>query len=314
MHITSISVIIYNEVILKGVIYPPTNKERSDFTMSAIEAVFFGIIQGLAEFLPISSSGHLAFFHELFDNMNEPTLSFDILLHLGTLAAVCIVYYKDIWDLIRAFFSLAGKIFREKFRFKNIQISKNEKFLLMIFVAVLPLIPAAFLEDYLEIVRSYVWAIGILWILNGLLLYISDRVAAKRKNITEQQAEKSKNFASAITVGLCQVLAILPGISRSGMTTTGGMLCGFDREYAVKFSFILSIPAILGANILSIKDFAAIESSQVIPYICGMLAAMLSGLVAIKLLTYISKKKDFRVFSVYCFILGIIAIVLGIVK
>ncbi len=282
--------------------------------MSALEAVFFGIIQGLAEFLPISSSGHLAFFHELFGNMKEPTLSFDILLHLGTLAAVCIVYYKDIWDLIKAFFSLCGKIFKEKFRLKNIKLSKNEKFLLMICVAVIPLVPAALFEGYLEVVRGYIWAIGILWIFNGLLLYISDRVAAKKKNISEQQAEKSKNFASAVIVGLCQVLAILPGVSRSGMTTTGGMLRGFDREYAVKFSFILSIPAILGANILSIKDFAAIESSQIVPYLCGMAAAMLSGLLAIKLLTYISRKKDFRIFSVYCFIMGIVAIVLGIVK
>ncbi len=282
--------------------------------MSAIEAVFFGIVQGLAEFLPISSSGHLAFFHEIFGNMKEPTLSFDILLHLGTLAAVCIVYYKDIWELIKAFFSLCGKIFKEKFRLKNIKLSKNEKFLLMICVAVIPLVPAALFEGYLEVVRGYIWAIGILWIFNGLLLYMSDRVAAKKKNISEQQAEKSKNFASAVIVGLCQVLAILPGVSRSGMTTTGGMLRGFDREYAVKFSFILSIPAILGANILSIKDFAAIESTQIVPYLCGMAAAMLSGLLAIKLLTYISRKKDFRIFSVYCFIMGIVAIVLGIVK
>lgn len=282
--------------------------------MTALEAIFFGIIQGLAEFLPISSSGHLAFFHELFGNMEEPTLSFDILLHLGTLAAVCIVYYKDIWEMICAFFSLMGKIFREKFNFRKISLSKSEKFLVMIIVAVLPLIPAALFEDYLEAVRSYIWAIGILWILNGLLLLFSDRIAARRKKLDTQDTEKCKTYRSAIAVGLCQVLAILPGISRSGMTTTGGMLCGFDREYAVKFSFILSIPAILGANILSIKDFTAIPSSQILPYICGMIAAMLSGLAAIKLLNYISKKKDFRVFSVYCILLGIGAIILGIVK
>ncbi len=281
--------------------------------MSALEAIFFGIVQGLGEFLPISSSGHLAFFHSLFGNMNEPTLSFDILLHLGTLAAVCIVYYKDIWELIKAFFSLCGKIFREKFRFKNIKLSQSERFLVMICVAVLPLIPAALFEDYLEIVRGYVWAIGILWIINGFLLYFSDRVAAKKKNQPENEKEKSRNIRSALAVGLWQVLAILPGISRSGMTTTGGMLCGFDREYAVKFSFILSIPAILGANILSIKDFTAIESSQIIPYICGMVSAMLAGLLAIKLLAYISRKKDFRIFSVYCILIGITAIILGIV-
>ena len=95
---------------------------------------------------------------------------------------------------------------------------------------------------------------------------------------------------------------------------TTALLCGFDREYAVKFSFILSIPAILGANILSIKDFTAIPTQDIIPYIFGMVAALLSGLAAIKLLSYISRKKDFRIFSVYCIIIGIIAIVMGIVK
>lgn len=281
--------------------------------MSVLVAVFYGIIQGLAEFLPISSSGHLAFFHDFFGEMAD-SMSFDILLHLGTLAAVCIVYYKDIWELIKAFFSLVGKVFREKFRFKNIKLSINEKFLVMLFVAVIPLVIGAVLEDGVEAVRNYIWAIGILWILNGLLLFFSDRIAAKRKKLTNEETEKNKTFFNALKVGLCQVLAIFPGISRSGMTITGGLLCGFDREYAVKFSFILSIPAILGANLLSIKDFTAIESEYVIPYVFGMIAAMLSGLAAIKLLNYISKKKDFRVFSVYCIIIGIVAIVMGIVK
>lgn len=281
--------------------------------MSVLVAVFYGIIQGLAEFLPISSSGHLAFFHDFFGEMAD-SMSFDILLHLGTLAAVCIVYYKDIWELIKAFFSLVGKVFREKFRFKNIKLSINEKFLVMLFVAVIPLVIGAVLEDGVEAVRNYIWAIGILWILNGLLLFFSDRIAAKRKKLTNEETEKNKTFFNALKVGLCQVLAIFPGISRSGMTITGGLLCGFDREYAVKFSFILSIPAILGANLLSIKDFTAIESEYVIPYVFGMIAAMLSGLAAIKLLNYISQKKDFRVFSVYCIIIGIVAIVMGIVK
>ena len=288
-------------------------KERFGYIMSAFKAVFFGIIQGLAEFLPISSSGHLAFFHDFFGEMAD-SMSFDILLHLGTLAAVCIVYYKDIWELVKAFFSLVGKIFREKFRFKSIKLSQNEKFLVMLFIAVLPLVLGAVLEGGVEAVRNYTWAIGILWIFNGLLLFFSDRIAARRQKLTEAESEKNKTFFNALKVGLCQVLAIFPGVSRSGMTITGGLLCGFDREYAVKFSFILSIPAILGANILSIKDFTAIPSQDILPYIFGMLAAMLSGLAAIKLLNYISKKKDFRAFAFYCIVIGVIAIAMGIVK
>lgn len=281
--------------------------------MSALEAVFFGIIQGLGEFLPISSSGHLAFFHNLFGT-EENRMSFDILLHLGTLAAVCIVYYKDIWNLICAFFSLAGKIFREKFKFGRIKLTTDENFFVMLLVALIPLVVGALVEDAVEIVGTYTWAIGILWIFNGLLLFFSDNVASKRKALSTEQTESNKSFFNALRVGCCQLLAIFPGISRSGMTITGGLLCGFDREYAVKFSFILSIPAILGANILSIKDFTAIDGSQVVPYICGMIAAMLSGLLAIKLLNYISRKKNFRVFSVYCVLLGIFAIILGIAK
>lgn len=287
--------------------------------MSALEAVFFGIIQGLAEFLPISSSGHLAFFHNIFSGLtdleSDSSFTFDILLHLGTLAAVCIVYYKDIWQLICAFFSLVGKIFAEKFKFKNIKLTRNEKFLVMLIVAVIPLVLGAVLDSAVGIVRNYTWAIGVLWIINGFLLLFSDRIAAKKKSPDTEQTENRKNYGNALKVGLCQLLAIFPGISRSGMTITGGLLCGFDREYAVKFSFILSIPAILGANILSLAELSEhpIASTDVPAYLLGMAAAMLSGFAAIKLLNYISKKKDFRVFAIYCMIIGIIAIVLNFV-
>ncbi len=287
--------------------------------MSALEAVFFGIIQGLAEFLPISSSGHLAFFHSLFSGLtdleSDSAFTFDILLHLGTLAAVCIVYYKDIWQLFLAFISLIKKIFTEKFRFKNIKLSRDEKFLVMLFVAVIPLVLGAVLDSAVGAVRNYMWAIGVLWLINGGLLFFSDRLAAKKHKLPSESAKKNKTFGNALKVGLCQLLAIFPGISRSGMTITGGLLCGFDREFAVKFSFILSIPAILGANILSLTELAAhpIASSDIVPYICGMVAALLSGLAAIKLLTYISRKKDFRIFAFYCIAIGIAAIILNFV-
>lgn len=285
--------------------------------MSALEAVFFGIIQGLAEFLPISSSGHLAFFHNIFENMQDleadSAFTFDILLHLGTLLAVFIVYYKDIWQLICAFFSLIKKLFTEKFKLKNIRLSQNEKFLIMLFIAVLPLVIGAVIEDLVGAVRNYTIAIGILWLLNGAMLFFSDKVAAKRMKDTPNKAESSKTFLNALKVGFCQLAAIFPGISRSGMTITGGLLCGFDREYAVKFSFILSVPAILGANILSLSELSShpIASADIFPYICGMAAALLSGLCAIKLLSYISKKKNFRIFAYYSFIIGIAAIVIS---
>jgi undecaprenyl-diphosphatase len=163
-------------------------------------------------------------------------------------------------------------------------------------------------------VRNYTLAIGILWIINGFLLLFSDKLAAKRAKSLPENSESNKTYKNALKVGLCQLLAIFPGISRSGMTITGGLLCGFDREFAVKFSFILSIPAILGANILSLFELSEhpINSADIVPYILGMAAALLSGFAAIKLLNYISKKKDFRVFAFYCMIIGVIAVVLGI--
>ena len=200
--------------------------------MSALEAVFFGIIQGLAEFLPISSSGHLAFFHNIFGT-EENRMTFDLLLHLGTLLAVCVVYYKDIWQLICAFFSLVGKVFREKFALGRIKLDKNEKFLVMIVVALIPLVIGALIEDLVEFVGMYTVAIGVLWLINGTLLWFSDRVAAKRRSDSLEESEKKKTPLNALKVGLCQLLAIFPGISRSGMTITGGLLCGFDREFAV---------------------------------------------------------------------------------
>ncbi len=308
-------VLYYNNVIYKA-----RMKGTGKRNMSALEAVFFGIIQGLAEFLPISSSGHLAFFHNIFENMADleadSAFTFDILLHLGTLLAVFIVYYKDIWELILAFFSLIKKIFREKFNFKSIKLSENEKFLIMLFIAILPLVIGAAIEDLVGAVRNYTIAIGVLWLLNGAMLFFSDKVAAARMKQAPGSTEKSKTFLNALKVGFWQLIAIFPGISRSGMTITGGLLCGFDREYAVKFSFILSVPAILGANILSLTELSShpVASADIFPYICGMLAALLSGLCAIKLLGYISKKKNFRIFAYYSFVIGIVAIVIGLFK
>lgn len=299
--------------------YAKQKKERHGTIMSALEAVFFGIIQGLAEFLPISSSGHLAFFHNIFSSLtdleSDSAFTFDILLHLGTLAAVCIVYYKDIWQLICAFFSLVGKLFTEKFKFRNIKLTQNEKFLVMLIVAVIPLVLGAVLDSAVGIVRNYTWAIGVLWIINGGLLLFSDRIAAKKKSPDTKQTENRKTCGNALKVGLCQLLAIFPGISRSGMTITGGLLCGFDREFAVKFSFILSVPAILGANILSLAELSEhpVVSADVPAYLLGMAAAMVSGFAAIKLLNYISRKKDFRAFAIYCMIIGAVAILLNFV-
>ena len=277
--------------------------------MSILSAIFWGIIQGLGEFLPISSSGHLAILQNIFHMENiEEQFTFNILLHFGTLIAVFIVYYRDIFALIPAFFTMLGKFFRGKFKLTDYNL--NERFVLFILIATLPMVAAVFVNDYVEMLCAYTKVIGIILIFNGGMLLLSDWIASHRR--TELAPEEIKG-RHAFFVGLIQMCAVVPGISRSGSTITGGLLMGFPREYAVKFSFILSIPAILGANILSIGDLVSnpVPQSDLMAYASGMIAAALTGIAAIKLLIYISKKANFRFFGYYCIVVGILTAVFG---
>ncbi len=276
--------------------------------MNLLNSIIAGIIQGLTEFLPVSSSGHLAVFQNIFgySSAEMSNVTFTLLLHVGTLASVLLVYYKDVWGLIKSFFSLLGKLFTGKFKYS--QFNNDEKFFCLLFIALLPLALGAVLENAVEFVSNYTSAVGILWILNGLLLIFGERIKSKQKNFSEITPK------NAFIVGLYQLIAIFPGISRSGMTITGGLMNGFKREFAVKFSFILSIPAILGSVAVTvIKDHDVLSASGNMGAIAaGMAAAFISGLAAIQLLNYITKKHSFRCFSYYCFAAGALAIIYSI--
>lgn len=279
-------------------------KNRKDFSeetehfMTFWEAFFCGMIQGLTEFLPISSSGHLALAHTLFGMESEASyLSFDILLHLATLLVVFVVYHRDIVALIPAFVSAPYHLLRGKFRWNVLNESERMAFLLIL--ATLPLVGAFFVKDSLEWISESVRLIGMLLILNGLLLLIADYFSAK----------KGKTLLSpkgAFGVGLFQLLATVPGISRSGATISGGMLFGLSRENAVKFSFLMSVPAIIGANIFSLAEaFSTPVSNQELKYyLVGMSAALIFGFGAIKFLSFISKKEKFGFFAYYCIAVG----------
>lgn len=271
--------------------------------MKILESVLCGIVQGAAEFLPISSSGHLALMHRIFasDTFSGSNMTFDILLHLATLFAVFIVYFKDIIALIPAFFRLVGKMFRGKFKLAD--YTSEEKFVLFLIIATLPLIAAVFIKDYVEIVSSYYKVVGAILIVNGIMLLLGDLIKKDGREVASLERK------DAFAIGLFQLVAILPGLSRSGSTITGGRIMGLSREEAVRFSFILSIPAIIGANITNISSLADITSADILPYVLGMLAAFITGLAAIKLLIFISKKSNFRVFAVYCFIVGAVAVI-----
>lgn len=278
--------------------------------MNILSAILYGIIQGITEFLPVSSSGHLALAEILFGFQDAEAYgrAFDILLHLGTLIAVFIVFYKDILELIPAFFTMIKKLFKGKFKLSEYTL--NERFVIFAIIATLPLIPASLIDSKVEALSKNIIIVGAILIFNGFVLFMSDSMKSGNKTL------ENTTVKDTVIVGLCQMFAILPGLSRSGSTITGGLFRGFNREYAVKFSFILSIPAILGANVLAVKDFieAPEGSIELLPCIVGMVTSAVVGVLAMRLLLYISKKSNFKIFSYYCFAVGLVAIIAGIIK
>ena len=274
--------------------------------MNIITAVLYGIVQGLTEFLPISSSGHLSLLQNMFGTDIESSIAFTVLLHLGTLAAAIIAYHKDVWELIKGFFSLLKKLFTGHIKDG---LTGGERVLVMLIIATLPLVVGAVLESKVEALSGMSWLIGIFLIFNGFMLWMSDKIAVGNRPL-----EKG-NWRQALFVGLIQLIAVMPGISRSGSTITGGLFAGFSKKDAVRFSFLLSIPAILGANILKLPELIGEPSfsANALPYLCGVLAAALSGFAAIKLLQYISSAKKLSVFSVYCIAVGLAAIIYCVV-
>lgn len=274
--------------------------------MSIIEGILYGLLQGIAEFLPISSSGHLALAQNLFGASNtegNDYLAFNVLLHLATLTAVCTVYRNDVWLVIKGVITLCKKLFTGKLDFKKLEY--GEKLFVMLVFATLPLIPAVLIKDWFEAVSSVSWAIGLLLIINGTVLFVSDKLSKGKATLKKTAPVK------AFYPGIAQVLGLLPGISRSGITITGGLLGGFKREEAVKLSFLMSIPAILGASVLELPEFFknGIPAENILPFVIGAVVAAASGFGAIKLLQYISKNKGFAYFSIYCIAVGIAAII-----
>ncbi|HAN20286.1 MAG: hypothetical protein A2Y15_03620 [Clostridiales bacterium GWF2_36_10] len=275
--------------------------------MSVTMAIILGVIQGIAEFLPISSSGHLALMHNFFGVSDKNNLAFDILLHLATLFAVCIVYRKDVWLIVKGFFTLIKKLFSGEIK-KGLDY--GEKLFVMLVIASIPLIPIVLIKDKVEYLSEISWVIGILLIINGIMLYISDKLSKNEETL--QRSDLQKPFF----IGLFQVFGVLPGISRSGSTITGGLFFGLNRQDAVKFSFLMSIPAIIGACVFELPEFFSTKISEemVLPLIAGVITAAVVGFISIKILQYIAKYSSFGIFSIYCFFIGITAIVADILK
>ena len=276
--------------------------------MTYLSAIILGLVQGVAEFLPISSSGHLSIFQQFFQlvDVEHDHMLFDVLLHLGTLVAVFIAYRKDIAELLREFFSM---VHLRRLPAGTKPDVPARRMILMIIVATLPLFLVLPVKDHVETLYRNTFFIAFALILTGFLLFLSDRMTHGTKNA------RNATMLDAFLVGVAQAVAVVPGLSRSGTTISAGLARGYERTFAVKFSFLLSIPAVLGANLLSIIDAAkaGIDSSLLPVYLVGVLVAMVSGYAAISLLKYIARKGRFGGFAYYCWGAGIVTLILSLV-
>ncbi|MCD7920234.1 MAG: undecaprenyl-diphosphate phosphatase [Clostridiales bacterium] len=275
--------------------------------MTYLYSAILGLIQGVAEFLPISSSGHLALFQQLFNlkSAEETDVFFDVLLHLGTLISVFVYYWSDIWEMILEFFRFIRDLATGQ---HTDRVPPARRMILLIIVGTLPLFLILPVKSRIEALNNYPLAIGFALLVTGTLLFVSDRLAKGRKN------ERSATVVDCLLVGCGQALATVPGLSRSGTTIAVGLLRGYDRDFAVRYSFLLSLPAVIGANILSIGDAveAGIDVSLLPIYAAGVVIAAVSGYFAIRLVNLLTDKGKFGGFAYYCWGVGLLAVLLAV--
>lgn len=275
--------------------------------MDYITVIIQAIVQGLTEFLPVSSSGHLSVLMHVTGIDGEAALILSIVLHLGTLVAVFIAFWGTIWGMIKEFFLMFADIFTGKFSWKN--MNSNRKMMLLIILATAILVPVYLFEEFFtgrqgdgDIVFE-----GVAFLFTAMLLFLADNCGSGKKE------GKDMKVMDGVTIGLFQCVALFPGVSRSGSTTAAGLFCGLDKQTAVTFSFILGIPAILGGSVLELGS--AIGSDMEIDWIAmliGFVVSAVVGFLAIKLVSWLVKKDRYKIFGVYTLILGIACVAAGL--
>lgn len=303
--------------------------------MNIFEAILQGAVQGLTEFLPVSSSGHLAITQH-FLGMQEDNLFFNVMLHIGTLAAVCAVYIKLIIRLLKAFIFLVKDIFTGKFKWKEMSGERN--LVVMLIIGLIPLfllflpIPGTDmkLKDLADkfALDGYLWIVGLSLMLTSFLLFKGNECnmrmvrEAKKKGTVGKYGVGRRRFAlgDAITVGLTQcAAALLPGLSRSGSTLAVSQLRGINKQTALDYSFVLGIPSILAAAVLEGKDalFPAngtTVSIDPLPVILGMVTASVVGFLAIKLFKWLLSTDRMYIFVLYTAVVGVLMLLLGVIE
>ncbi len=272
--------------------------------MDVIQAIILGIVQGLTEFLPVSSSAHLIFFPYILGT--KSSVAFDTVLHIGTLVTVVSFFWKDIVSMIKALISSILDLFRGKF----MEGVKEDVYKRLVWLLVVGTIPAgvmgiAFKSEF-EALFNSILAVGFFLLITGVLLWMSEHYKQGKKQV------KEVSFKNALAIGIFQGFAIAPGISRSGSTIAAGLFSGLNRELAARYSFLLSIPAILGAALVQVNDITALNMS-LIAFVAGFLAAVVFGYLAIKLLLKIIKDWSLNIFAYYCWIVGAASIIIAMV-
>ena len=275
--------------------------------MTYLSSFLLGLVQGLAEFLPISSSGHLSIAQNLLGLNTEIPEFFDVLLHLGTLVAVFVAYWRDICDMVAELIRGVGDLVHGT---TPRQVPPARRLILLIIVGTLPLFILLPIHKQVQALSNNMVFIGAALVVTGFLLFACDLVRKGKKT------ERTATIADVLVVGLGQAIATLPGISRSGMTITTGCFMGFERKFAVRFSFLLSIPAVLGANILSLKDALddGIIWAEVPMYVVGVITAAVVGYACIRLLRLVAEKGRFGAFAYYCWAVGLLTLLLNAIK
>ena len=275
--------------------------------MTYLSSFLLGLVQGLAEFLPISSSGHLSIAQNLLGLNTEIPEFFDVLLHLGTLVAVFVAYWRDICDMVAELIHGVGDLVHGT---TPRQVPPARRLILLIIVGTLPLFILLPIHKQVQALSNNMVFIGAALVVTGFLLFACDLVRKGKKT------ERTATIADVLVVGLGQAIATMPGISRSGMTIATGCFMGFERKFAVRFSFLLSIPAVLGANILSLKDAldAGIIWAEVPMSVVGVVTASVVGYACIRLLRLVAEKGRFGAFAYYCWAVGLLTLLLNAIK
>lgn len=264
--------------------------------MSLFSALFLGLLQGFTEFLPISSSGHLVLAQSLLPGFSQPGALFDVTLHIGTLVAVCVYFWNDLWSMLLALVSSNTRETRD-----------TRRLFWFLIVGTIPtaVIGLLFRKEF-EAMFTDLRGTGIWFIITGLLLFITDRVSTRGRDLS------SMNMLDAVIIGAAQGLSIIPALSRSGSTIAAGVFLGLERQLLVRYSFLLSIPAVAGAFVLEViaHRHDALEGFDPLAYGLGTLAAGVVGYWSIAVLLHMTRSRRLSLFGYYCVAIGVLALFL----